>query len=86
MYLPHTWVPAQDPVVFGATQQQFRVSLAPGDRENSPKIDQKEISHISYPVHSPTLSPRKQQKCCLSSEMLVLISTLNQIHLRTKQA
>jgi len=39
-YLPHTWVPAQDPVVFGTTQQQFRVSLAPRDRENSPKIDQ----------------------------------------------
>lgn len=59
MYLPHTRVPAQDPVVFGATQQQFRVSLAPRDRENSPKIDEKETGHISYPVHSPTLSPSK---------------------------
>lgn len=41
MYLPHTWVPTQDPVVFGATQQQIGVSLAPRDRKNSPKIDQK---------------------------------------------
>lgn len=40
-HLPHTWVPAQDSVVFGTTQQQFRVSLAPRNRENSPKIDQK---------------------------------------------
>lgn len=58
-YLPHTWVPAQDSVVFGTTQQQFRVSLAPRNRENSPKIDQKEISHISCTVNSATQSLRK---------------------------
>lgn len=81
MYLSYTWVPAQDPIVFGTTQQQLGVSLAPRDRENSPETDQKEISHISYPVQSPTLSPRKQQKCCSRLEMRVLIPTLNQIHL-----
>lgn len=36
IYLCSVWIPAEDPVVFSTTQQELRVSLAPGDGQNSP--------------------------------------------------
>lgn len=35
-HLSSVWIPAEDPVVFSATQQELRVSLVPRYRQNSP--------------------------------------------------
>lgn len=89
MYLPCTGVPAQDPVVFGTAQQQFRVSLAPRDGQNSPKTDRKENrlhiqpSLLSYQqevlVHV-VLSSEHWFSCQLKPESTVKQNSLKQIN------
>lgn len=41
MYLSSVWIPAEDPVVFRTTKQKLRVSLAPGNGQNSPEKNTK---------------------------------------------
>lgn len=44
MYISSVWIPAEDPVVFSTTQKKLRVSLAPGNGQNSPEKNTKRCS------------------------------------------
>lgn len=48
MYFSSVWIPAEDPVVFSTTQQELRVSLAPGYGQNSPgkKTEQQNVDTV----------------------------------------
>lgn len=54
IYLCRVWIPAEDPVVFSTTQQELRVSLAPGDGQNSPVRKHQQMVYTVYSAKKKT--------------------------------
>lgn len=71
MYLSSVWIPAEDPVVFSTTQQELRVSLAPGYGQNSPGKKTK-TTECTYSIFDRMTKKNRNEQETLTVKNLTL--------------